>query len=65
MEKMGGIGEMGATGKRRGAEDGAPNSTAKNDQKTESTLARFVGRFVFLAGEKRNSPFVVDAFDRV
>jgi hypothetical protein len=40
-------------GKKRGAEAAASNSTAKNDQKTESTLARFVGRFEILAGEKR------------
>lgn len=47
------MGEAKTTGKGRGAEDAAPNSTAKNDQKTESTLARFVGRFEILAGEKR------------
>ena len=29
------------------------DSTAKNEEKTESTLARFVGRFEILAGEKR------------
>ena len=45
IQKKGGI------GKKRG--DAASNSTAKNDQKTESTLARFVGRFEILAGEKR------------
>lgn len=40
-------------GKGTEAEAAALDSTAKNDQKTESTLARFVGRFGILAGEKR------------
>ena len=46
MEKIGKEGEVRSDGRA------APNSTAKNDQKTESTLARFVGRFEILAGEK-------------
>lgn len=53
------------TAGRGGAEGGASNSTAKNDQKTESTLARFVGRFEILASEKGFSPLSVAAVDDV
>lgn len=52
MEKTGEMGRSG--GNKKDAERGAASkSTAKNEQKTESTLARFVGRFEILAGEKR------------
>jgi hypothetical protein len=53
MEKAGKIGRNGTTG--RDAERAPPRPTRppRNDQKTESTLARFVGRFEILAGEKR------------
>lgn len=50
MEKVAKEGKGGKRGKDA-AQDVAPNSTAKNDQKTESTLARFVGRFEMLTGE--------------
>lgn len=56
MGKIGEAGGMGRNedgGKGTEAEAAALDSTAKNDQKTESTLARFVGRFEILAGEKR------------
>ncbi|MBR4103728.1 MAG: hypothetical protein IKK39_06665 [Thermoguttaceae bacterium] len=56
MGKIGEAGGMGRNedgGKGTEAEADALDSTAKNDQKTESTLARFVGRFGILAGEKR------------